>query len=251
MISSASVFATWRSASRRRLRRRWPGVSARAPALGGPARRTPGHTPRRVQVKMAQSNTGKARGEAVFPSLSVSQSQPPRQGRLRRRMRSLRHPGLADRSQGIRRLRGRRGRSSHQLRPDHEYWAPMAITRMPIRRRIRHPASGTGSGHRYKHPPGPRRPGRHQLASQECPSKLVVPSPRCPIVSAMSAESRPGHYAVASRALTRRPRPEGWQLSREREEQGTRRRARREARKPAGHLPDLCTDLCTRRSGTA
>ena len=34
------------------------------------------------------------------------------------------------------------------------------------------------------------------------------------------------------------------------EEQGTRRRARREARTPAGHLPDLCTDLCTRRGGT-
>ena len=41
----------------------------------------------------------------------------------------------------------------------------------------------------------------------------MVPSPRCTIVSAMSAESRPGRCAVASRALTRRPWPEGWQLS--------------------------------------
>jgi hypothetical protein len=47
-------------------------------------------------------------------------------------------------------------------------------------------------------------------------SKLVVPSPRCTIVPAMSDVSRPGRYAVAPRALTRRPRPEGWQLSRER-----------------------------------
>ena len=61
----------------------------------------------------------------------------------------------------------------------------------------------------------------------------MVPSPRCTIVSAMSAESRPGRCAVASRALTRRPWPEGWQLSREQgREQGTRWRARREARNP-------------------
>jgi hypothetical protein len=32
------------------------------------------------RVKMAQSNTGTARGEAVLVGLSVSQSQPPRQG---------------------------------------------------------------------------------------------------------------------------------------------------------------------------
>ena len=36
----------------------------------------------------------------------------------------------------------------------------------------------------------------------------------CSIVSAESAVSRPSRSAVASRALTRRPRPEGWQLSR-------------------------------------
>ena len=52
---------------------------------------------------------------------------------------------------------------------------------------------------------------------------LVMPFPRCMIVSAMSAASRPGRYAVASRALTRRPWSEGWQLLRELEEQGTRR----------------------------
>ena len=41
--------------------------------------------------------------------------------------------------------------------------------------------------------------------------------PRCSIVSAESVGSR-----LASRALTRRPRPEGWQLSRRTgEEQGT------------------------------
>jgi hypothetical protein len=46
--------------------------------------------------------------------------------------------------------------------------------------------------------------------------------PRCSIVSAESAMSRPSRYAVASRALTQRPRPEAWQLSRRTgEEQGT------------------------------
>jgi len=35
--------------------------------------------------------------------------------------------------------------------------------------------------------------------------------PRCDMISAVSAASRPSRYAVASRAWTRQPRPEGWQ----------------------------------------
>ena len=42
-----------------------------------------------------------AAGAAVFLGVSVSRSRPPRQGRLRRRMRSLRDPGPGDRSPGF------------------------------------------------------------------------------------------------------------------------------------------------------
>jgi hypothetical protein len=41
---------------------------------------------------------------------------------------------------------------------------------------------------------------------------LMSASSSLSMVSAESAESRPSRFAVASRALTRRPRPEGWQL---------------------------------------
>jgi hypothetical protein len=50
--------------SRRRLRRRWPGVSAGL-CLGRPARRTPGHTPREpVQVRSLRKQVGVAAGRA-------------------------------------------------------------------------------------------------------------------------------------------------------------------------------------------
>jgi hypothetical protein len=41
---------------------------------------------------------------------------------------------------------------------------------------------------------------------------LMSASSSLSMVSAESAESRPSRFAVASRAWTRRPRPEGWQL---------------------------------------
>jgi hypothetical protein len=36
--------------------------------------------------------------------------------------------------------------------------------------------------------------------------------PRCMMISTESSESRPSRFAVALRAMTRRPRPRGWQL---------------------------------------
>jgi hypothetical protein len=36
--------------------------------------------------------------------------------------------------------------------------------------------------------------------------------PRCTMISAESSELRPSRFAVALRAMTRRPRPRGWQL---------------------------------------
>jgi hypothetical protein len=84
---------------------------------------------------------------------------------------------------------------------------------------------------------------RRRSAPQDAkPSKLVLPSPRCTIVSAMSAESRPGRHAVASRAWTRRPRPEGWQLSRER----GRSRARGGAHVERLENPQVTYPICAR-----
>jgi hypothetical protein len=50
---------------------------------------------------------------------------------------------------------------------------------------------------------------------------LVCASSSLSMISAESTESRPSRFAVASRAWTRQPRPEGWQL------RGGRGRSRR------------------------
>ena len=66
-----------------------------------------------------------------------------------------------------------------------------------------------------------RRPCSGQRMVTDLPSWCCGP-PRCSIVSAVASVSRPSRCAVASRALTRRPRPEGWQRSRRMgEEQAT------------------------------
>lgn len=59
-----------------------------------------------------------------------------------------------------------------------------------------------------------------------CRMMVVVPFPRRSIVSTESVASRPGRFAVATRALTRRPRPERWQLSRKRGRSRALRRCR-------------------------
>jgi hypothetical protein len=53
--------------------------------------------------------------------------------------------------------------------------------------------------------------------------------PRCSMISAESSESRPSRYAVASRALTRRPRSRGGSYKEDGEEQGTEQLAVRSA----------------------
>ena len=66
-VSSCVAELSCISGSRRRLRRRWPGVSAGL-CLGRPARRTPGLTRRGTQIKVA--HTSHSTGRLRWPSFS-------------------------------------------------------------------------------------------------------------------------------------------------------------------------------------
>ena len=65
----------------RRLRRRWPGVSAGLRPWGGPGRRTPGHTTQAAVIKAARTACRPARDAAIALGSRLSSSRPPRQWR--------------------------------------------------------------------------------------------------------------------------------------------------------------------------
>ena len=68
--------------SRRRLRRRWPGVSARAQALGGPARAHAGPHAPGTQIKIVHLPRRQDAARSRLPRSQLSSSRLPGQGRL-------------------------------------------------------------------------------------------------------------------------------------------------------------------------
>jgi hypothetical protein len=95
-----------RAYSRRRLRRRWPGVSA-ALSLGEARPAQPGHTAG-GEDQQGESVRLPVRAGPSSSAARLSSSRAAGQGRLGRRTRWLRQPGPAVRSQGPWRLRERR-----------------------------------------------------------------------------------------------------------------------------------------------
>jgi hypothetical protein len=79
-LSAHCVAELSRIRSRRRLRRRWPGVSAAA-LPWRPARRTPGHTRWAHRSTRLTRNAGRYSATAIFLGFRLSSSRPPRLGR--------------------------------------------------------------------------------------------------------------------------------------------------------------------------